>query len=151
MCRTKQTLGRDEAAGWPRARSSTASVQRTALFEGSDGAEAFAVSQVLGRMNVDTMWCPGPGGGNGPRCPLAEGGRCRLVEEADFVINNLGTDSPSCLAVALAVDDSVREETPVVIVTRRGDAEEVAKRLARCQVVEGPITRRIVTDVAQSA
>ena len=81
MCRSKQTLGHDEAANWPRHASDTAE-RRTALFEGADGAEAMAVSNVLDRMDIDTMWCPGPGapwppllaGRERPLRPAREGG-----------------------------------------------------------------------------
>lgn len=153
MCRTRRNLGRDEAANWPRQVTSTSAPQtrRRALFEGADGAEAFAVSRILGAMDVDTMWCPGPEGSGGSRCPLVEGGCCPLVEQADFVINNLGTDSPRCLAVVQAVDGAIGEDTPAVIVARRGAGAVVGRHVTRCHVVEGPITGGIVRGIAQTA
>jgi hypothetical protein len=149
MCRGKQTLGHDEAADWPR-HSSNTSVRRTALFEGADGAEAMAVSNVLDRMDIDTMWCPGPGGSHGPRCSLVESGHCDLLEKADFVINNLGTSTPCRAEVADAVDAATSADTPVAVVAGWQEAESVRGRLSRSTVVEGPLTRKIVQDAAQA-
>ena len=149
MCRSKQTLGHDEAANWPRHASDTAE-RRTALFEGADGAEAMAVSNVLDRMDIDTMWCPGPGGDRGPRCSLVESGHCDLLEKADFVINNLGTSTPCRAEVADAVDAAASADTPVAVVAGWQQAEAVRGRLSRSTVVEGPLTRQIVQEAAQA-
>ena len=149
MCRTKQDLGRDEAAGWPRRQSAPPLGPRRALFEGADGAEAIAVSRLLDRMGIETMWCPGPSGGHGPRCPLVEEGHCDLMEKADFVINNLGTRDPVRAAVADAIERTHQGDKPVAVVTGRQDAESVRGHLQSCKVVEGPLTRQIVTDIAQ--
>ncbi len=149
MCRTKQDLGRDEAAHWPRRQSAPPLGPRRALFEGQDGAEAIAVSRVLDGMGIETMWCPGPTGSSGPRCPLVEEGHCELMEKADFVINNLGTHDPTCAAVAGAVERTHYGDKPVAVVTGRQEAETVRGQLQRCRVVEGPLTRKIVTDIAQ--
>jgi hypothetical protein len=148
MWRTKLNLGRDEAANWPTLRSSNHPARRTALFEGCDPAEAVAVSRVLAKMDIDTMWCPGPGDAHGPRCPLVEEGHCELMERADFVINNLGTTNPRCAAVAQAVDGTVHGDKPVALVTLWQRAESVRAQLPCCTVVEGPLTRQIVEDVA---
>jgi hypothetical protein len=148
MCR-KRKLGRDEAAGWPRRDSSAAPPRWSALFEGNDGAAAVAVSHVLDAIDIDTMWCPGPGDGHGSRCPLVEEGHCELVEKADFVINDLGTTDPRCAAVAKAVDRTVHGDRPVAIVTGLQQAESVRTQLPTCIVVEGPLTRQIVEDIAQ--
>ncbi len=148
MCRTKRNLGIDEAANWPRERSNV-SGRRSALFEGADGAEALAVSGVLDRMDIDTMWCPGPSGrGRGSLCPLVEEGHCELMERADFVINNLGTHDPRCAAVARTVERTYCGDKPVALVTGRQHAESVRARRPSCKVVEGPLTRKIVTDIA---
>jgi len=149
MCRSKQILGHDEAANWPR-HSSDTSVRRTALFEGADGAEAMAVSNVLDRMDIDTMWCPGPGGAHGPRCSLVVNGHCDLLEKADFVINNLGTATPCRAEVADAVDAAAPGDTPVAVVAGFQQAESVRGRLSRSTVVEGPLTRQIVHEAAQA-
>ena len=148
MCRTTQSLGRDQAANWPSRRASADAGRRSALFEG-DGAEAVAVSRVLDEMDIDTMWCPGPGSGRGSRCPLVTDGHCELMEKADFVINHLGTHDPRRAAVAQAVNDTVLGDKPVAVVTGRQQAESVRAQLPRCVVVEGPLTRHIVEDIAQ--
>ena len=145
----RRNLGHDEAADWPRQGSSVATPRRSALFEGSDGAEAVAVSRVLESMDIDTMWCPGPGAGRGSHCPLVEEGHCELVEKADFVINDLGTTDPRCAAVAEAVDRAVHGDRPVAIVTGLQQAESARTQLPTCTVVEGPLTRQIVKDIAQ--
>lgn len=149
MCRNKQILGHDEAASWPR-HSSDDSARRTCLFEGPDGAEAMAVSNVLDRLDIDTMWCPGPGDAHGPRCSLVENGHCDLLEKADFVINNLGTANPSRVAVTDAVDAAANEDTPVAVVAGWQQAESIRGRLSRSTVVEGPLTRQIVEEAAQA-
>ena len=143
MCRTKQMLGRDEAANWPHQRSSDG-VRRTVLFEGGDGAEAVAVSHILDRMDVDTIWCPGPGESHGPHCSLIETGRCDLLEKADFVLNNLGAAGVHHAAVADAVDDAVHGDKPVTVVAGWQQAEALRTRLQGSTVVEGPLTRQIV-------
>jgi len=149
MCRSKQILGHDEAANWPR-HSSDTSVRRIGLFEGPDGAEAMAVSNVLDRLDIDTMWCPGPGDAHGPRCSLVENGQCDLLEKADFVINNLGTATPCGVAVTDAVDAAANEDTPVAVVAGWQQAESIRGRLSRSTVVEGPLTRQIVQEAAQA-
>jgi hypothetical protein len=149
MSRTKRNLGVDEAANWPRRTSSAALGRRSALFEGDDGAEAVAVSRVLDKMDIDTMWCRGPGSGRGPRCPLVHEGHCDLMEKADFVINHLGTHDPSRAAVARAVDLNLLGDKPVAVVTGRQQADSVRAQLQRCSVVEGPLTSQIVEDIAR--
>ncbi len=143
MWRTTQRLGRDQAAGW---HEDATGPRRTALFEGRDGAEAVAVSRLLGQMDIDTMWCSGPDGSH--VCPLVEDGHCELMDKADFVINNLGTANPRCAAVARAVNDEIPGDKPVAVVTRVHEAESVQEQLPRCIVVEGPLSRHIVKDVA---
>ena len=145
MCRTDRNLGRDEAAAWS-GKSSAASGRRTALFESNDGAEAVAVNRILDDMGVDTMWCPGPA--HGRRCPLVQEGHCELMERADFVINNLGTDSPQCAAVAQAADGYLHGEKPIAVVTRRHETESIRSQLPGCTVVGGPLTGQIVSDIA---
>ena len=149
MYRRNQILGQDEAANWPCRQSSGASARRIALFEGDDGAEATAVSRVLDKLDIDTMWCPGPGVSHGPRCSLIENGHCDLVEKADFVLNNLGTASSRRAAVAEAVDDAVHGDKPVTVVAGRQQAESLRSRLSGSTVVEGPLTAQIVEDIAQ--
>lgn len=150
MCRTKRNLGLDEAANWPRRRSSAAEGRRSALFEGDDGAEALAVSRVLDEMDIDTMWCPGPGsGGHAPRCPLVTEGHCELIEKADFVINHLGTHDAGRAAVARAVDETPLGDK-VAVVAGWQQADSCRAELRRCAVVDGPLTRRIVEDIAQA-
>lgn len=149
MCRTKRNLGRDEAADWQQG-PSNATERRTALFEGSDGAEAYAVSRVLADIGVDTMWCPGPDGGHGPRCPLVEEGHCDLMEKADFVINNLGSASSRSAAVAQATNSGVSGGKPVVVLTSHQNSETLRAQLARCRVVQGPLSTRIVREIAQT-
>jgi hypothetical protein len=149
MCRTKRNLGLDEAANWPHRRSSAAPGRRSALFEGDDGAEAVAVSRVLDEMDIDTMWCPGPGSGRGPRCPLVTDGHCALMEKADFVINHLGTHDACRAAVAQAVDRTPLGDKPVAVVTGHQQAESARAQLRRCTVVEGPLTRQILEDIAR--
>jgi hypothetical protein len=100
-------------------------------------------------MDVDTMWCPGPGDGHGSRCPLVEEGHCDLIEKADFVINDLGTSTTRCAAVAQAVDGTVHGDKPVAVVTGHQQAESLRTQLSACTVVEGPLTRKIVEDIAQ--
>lgn len=148
MCRSKRMLGRDEASNWPHNHSSGASVRRHALFEGHDGAEAVAVTRVLDKLDVDTMWCPGPGGGHGARCSLVEQGHCDLLDQADFVINNLGEANSSRAAVAPAVDDAVHGDRNVVVLTGWQRAESLRNALPGSKVVEGPLTTQIVQDVA---
>lgn len=150
MWRGKQILGHDEAAHWPRRHSSDTSVRRTGLFEGADGAEAMAVSNVLDRLGIDTMWCPGPGDAHGPRCSLVENGHCDLLEKADFVINNLGTATPCRAEVADAVDSAADGDTPVAVVAGWQQAQSIRGRLSRSTVVEGPLTRQIVEETAQA-
>ncbi len=148
MHRTNRNLGLDEAASWSQ-RPGPGASRRRALFEGEDGAEAFAVSRVLDKMDIETMWCPGPDGRHGPHCPLVEKGHCELLDKADFVINNLGTDNAHRAAVAEAVEGTVHGDKPVAVVTTRREAESLRAELPNCTVVEGPLTRRIVTDIAQ--
>jgi len=148
MCRGKQMLGHDEAASWPHP-DSPGPARRTALFEGSDGAEATAVWRVLDRMDVDTMWCPGPGRGHSPRCSLIETGHCDLLEKADFVLNDLGTADTYGAAVAHAVDEAVHGDKHVAVVAGWQHAESVRSRLPGSTVVEGPLTTQIVEDVAR--
>ena len=150
MCRGKQVLGHDEAGNWPRHESSDSSERRTALFEGQDGAEAMAVSRVLDRLDVDTMWCRGPSEDHGPRCSLVEKGHCDLVERADFVINNLGTADACRAAVAEAVDGAVDGEKPVAVLAGWQQSESLRDRLPGSTVVEGPLTRQLVQDIAQA-
>ena len=149
MCRSKGMLGRDEASNWPHNHSSGAPVRRHALFEGHDGAEAVAVSRVLDKLDIDTMWCPGPGDGHGPRCPLVEQGHCDLLDKADFVINNLGESNSARAAVAPAVDDAVHGDRQVVVLTGWQQAESLQTALPGSKVVEGPLTTQIVQDVAR--
>lgn len=148
MCRSKQLLGRDEAANWPHGQSSGSSVRRTALFEGGDGAEAMAVSRILDRVDVDTLWCPGPGNSHGPRCALVENGHCDLLDKADLVLNNLGTVDAGSAAVAQAVDEAVHGDKPVTVVAGWQQAEPLRNRLPSSTVVEGPLTTQIVEDIA---
>ena len=150
MCRSKQMLGHDEAASWPRRRSPD-SVRRTALFEGGDGAEAMAVSRVLDRLDVDTMWCPGPGTSHGSRCSLVETGHCDLLEKADFVLNDLGTADAHDAAVAHAVDDAVHGDKHVAVVAGWQHAESLRGDLPGSTVVEGPLTTKIVEDGARGS
>ena len=149
MWGTKQNLGRDEAAGWPSRQAPTSSPRRSALYEGDDGAAAVAVSRVLDAMDVDTMWCPGPGDGHASRCPLVEEGHCDLIEKADFVINDLGTSSLRCAAVAEAVNETVHGDKSVAVVVGHQQAEALRTQLPTCTVVEGPLTIQIVQDIAQ--
>lgn len=149
MGKSKRILGQDEAATWSHQHASGASVRRTALFEGADGAEALAVSRVLDKLGIDTMWCPGPGESHGPRCALVENGHCDLLEKADLVLNNLGTANARRAAVAPAVDGAVHGEKHVAVVTGWQQAEPLRGTLPNSRVVEGPLTRQIVEDVAQ--
>jgi hypothetical protein len=149
MGRSKRILDQDEAANWPHRHPSDASVRRTALFEGADGAEAIAVSRVLDKLDVDTMWCPGPGESHGARCALVENGHCDLLEKADLVLNNLGTANARRAAVAPAVDATVHGEKHVAVVSGWRQGESLRGALPNSTVVEGPLTRQIVEDVAR--
>lgn len=72
------------------------------------------------------------------------------MEKADFVINHLGTDDPHQAAVAQAADHAPLGDKPVAVVAGRQQAESVRAQLQRCTVVEGPLTRQIVQDIAQA-
>ncbi len=141
----KRNLGSDNASAWAKRRPEPP-LGRKVLFEGEDGAVAYAAWKVLGRRDADMMWCPGPNTHGRPRCPLVGGDGCDLVDRADVVINALGTADPRCAAVAEALENRAEEGKAVVMVCRPGQGDSTRDRLPRCTVVEGPLTRHLFTD-----
>ncbi len=142
---TKRILGSDDASSWPRSRPERPQ-GTTVLFEAEDGAVAHAAWRLLGRQDTDMMWCPGPNAPGHPRCALVECGRCELVEQADIVVNTLGTVGRRAAAVAKALDEQAENGTPVVVVCEPGRADVIQPQLDRCAVVGGPLTRQLLTD-----
>jgi hypothetical protein len=142
---TKRNLGSDDASSWAKSRPERPQGRRV-LFEGNDGAVAYAAWKLLGQRNSDMMWCPGPNAHGHPRCPLVDRGQCDLVDRADVVIHALGTDDPRVAAVAEALDQRAKDGKDVVVVCEPGRADATRARLDGCSVAEGPITRRLFID-----
>jgi hypothetical protein len=142
---TKRNLGSDDASSWSRSLPDQPH-GHTVLLECEDGAVAHAAWKLLGRYDTNMMWCPGPNAPGRPRCPLVERGRCEMVERADVVVNVLGTPDARAAAVAERLDDQADSGTSVVVVCEPGRADSTRARLTRCDVVEGPLTRQLLTD-----
>jgi hypothetical protein len=68
-----------------------------------------------------------------------------MVERADVVVNALGTSDSRTAAIAEALDDQAEDGTSVVVVCEPGRASSTQVRLRRCNVVDGPLTRRLLT------
>jgi hypothetical protein len=63
------------------------------LIEGSSGS--WHGARAAQQAGTSIMVCPGPGRGRAHPCPLLEGKRCALVDEADAVIVTLAPDELS--------------------------------------------------------
>ncbi len=142
---TKRNLGSDDASSWAGSRPDQPRGPRV-LFEGEDGAVAYAAWKVLGQRDTDMMWCPGPNAHGRPRCPLVDRGRCELVDRADVVINALGTSDPRSAAVAEALDECTEHGQAVFVVCQPGRGDAMQARLEGCNVVEGPLTSKLLTE-----
>jgi hypothetical protein len=69
-----------------------------------------------------------------------------MVERADVVVNALGIADSRTAAVAEALDDRAEDGTSVVVVREPGPPRSTQLQLKRCRVVEGPLTRRLLSD-----
>ena len=140
--RWRRPIGEDLAREWHGGSEDGGGGPRI-LFESPDGAEAHAVSRVLGRHGCRTMWCTGPEGAS--PCVLVATGTCRLVDEADLVVSSLDLGDRRCQDVARALDRRT-VETPVVVMTRKDSAEEWRAELPTCQVTSDPLSSKALLD-----
>ena len=58
------------------------------LIECCDPCLAWAAADELREAGYEVATCWALGGGGPPRCPVVNGGTCRLVEEADFIVRS---------------------------------------------------------------
>ena len=140
--RWRRPIGEDLAREWPGGSEDGGDGPRI-LFESPDGAEAHAVWRALERHGCRTMWCTGPEGGS--PCVLVASGKCRLVEGADAVVSSLDLGDRRCQAVARALDRRA-VETPVLVMTREGCAEEWRAELPTCEVTSAPLSSKTLFD-----
>jgi hypothetical protein len=136
--RSRCPLGHDYAHRWLEDVDAPPSGPRV-LFESADAAEAHAVWKLLTRHGYQTMWCPGPQGGVGAKCQLAETGRCGLVDEADAVICALDLNDSRCAKVASTLDTQAAQDTPIVVMAPLQSAEKWSDELRSSRVVVGPL------------
>jgi RimJ/RimL family protein N-acetyltransferase len=87
--------------------------------------------------------CPGPRPGPGGHCPLLEGKRCALADQADAIVVSLAVDGPG--AAILRRHRSQRPETPVCVSSYRSDDLAAAEGRADAVV---PITRDVAPLIA---
>lgn len=138
----RRPLGEDFARGWPDEAQDDEG-EPLVLFESRDGAEAHAAWKVLRSKGYRMTWCPGPQGGFSPRCALSATGHCRLVDEADAVVNSLDLHDPLCEEVVRALDAQA-SNTPVVVVAPRGSAARWAEEAPACEVIAGPLSTKVL-------
>ena len=86
------------------------------LIESDDPALALSDFTAFLQEGFNAAFCTGPG----PRqpCPVLEGGRCTLIDEADVVLNRMRSDTGIPSAIR-----SSRPELPVVVVGTAADAD----------------------------
>lgn len=110
--RSPSRLGSDCASSWSGGAAREDGPNRpTVLVETEDGAEATALWRTLGRNGYRMQWCPGPGSKPNLRCPLADGGTCALVDQADVVLSHLDftrQDARDALAAVQKTHPSAR-------------------------------------------
>jgi hypothetical protein len=84
------------------------------LIEHPDGAEAWALAEILSRSGFDVRSCAGPGpcGRGETVCPLLVGEQCALVEGADAVVSSSRVAGSEMIVRAMAV---ARPELPVFV------------------------------------
>jgi hypothetical protein len=82
--------------------------QPRVVLECPDGADPARVARSLADAGYDVSVCNGPSPRH--RCTLAETSRCGLIEDADAVVNLLGTDTPE----RVEVESVVRTRYPAV-------------------------------------
>jgi RimJ/RimL family protein N-acetyltransferase len=82
--------------------------------------------------------CPGPRPGPGGHCPLLEGRRCPLADQADVVVLSLAVDGPG--EAILRRHRTANPDTPVCVASHRQADLEAAEGLAD-EVM--PITRDV--------
>jgi L-amino acid N-acyltransferase YncA len=82
--------------------------------------------------------CPGPRPGPGGHCPLLEGGRCPLADEADAIVVSLAIDGPG--EAILRKHRSSTPDTPVCVSSFRSD--DLAAAEGKADVVI-PMTRDV--------
>lgn len=106
------------------------------LLECRDQSAPAQLAHALAEAGFDVTVCSGPDASK--RCALLEQGQCALVDDADVVVNALGTDEHEyyeLLAATLAAS-----ETPVIVASSRPEvsvderishAGEMSPRAAR--------------------
>ena len=101
---------------------------------------------LLDQHGYETMWCPGPTRRHDRECSLVRTGHCPLVERADVIVSALDQSDGRCAEVAHHLDSAAGPlgTKPVVVVTPRRAAEEVAAALPHCDVVPGPLSSTTV-------
>jgi hypothetical protein len=92
------------------------------LVEHPDGAEAWALAEILTRSGFDVRACPGPGscGRAETVCPLLVGERCALVQGADAVVSSSRVANSEAIVRALG---AARPELPVFVEVPRPRSE----------------------------
>ena len=95
------------------------SARTSVLLECAPENSPMLVAAILDRADLDVIVCEGPKVAE--RCPVATGGGCAAVREADVVVNALGTRTPELAEVLPAVLHAGVDPSSVVVMGRRHD------------------------------
>lgn len=109
----------------------------TVLLECAPENSPMLVAAILDRADVDVIVCEGPRGAE--RCPVATGGDCSAVHEADVVVNALGTRTPELAEVLPAVLDAGVDPASVVVMGRSVEPPGAATRHVGSHALAGEL------------
>jgi hypothetical protein len=84
------------------------------LIECCDPCLAWAAADELREAGYEVATCWALGGGGPPRCPMVNGGTCRLVEEADVIVRSFAGRELQHRAIVEAVSRAA-PGTPVCV------------------------------------
>jgi DNA-binding NtrC family response regulator len=108
------------------------------------------VKQALSLSDYDVRLCGGPDAQPDHECPLAGGRACPMAEEADVVVTGLGLDDPRTRDIVAALR-AEHPATPVIVLTKQGEARRHADLLAGCEIVMFPWTTTKLSGAVSSA
>jgi RimJ/RimL family protein N-acetyltransferase len=99
--------------------------------------------QAATEAGYQVLACPGPRPGPGGHCPMLEGKRCTLADQADAIVVSLAVDGPG--AAILRRHRIQRPETPVCVSSFRAD--DLAAAAGKADEVV-PVTRDLAPLIA---
>jgi CheY-like chemotaxis protein len=106
---------------------------RRVVIENADGLGAVAQGLALHQAGFDVAICGGPELLAGHRCPVVEGERCALLEDADVVVHDLDVDEAQGREVLAAIRGRY-PDLPVVLELPTEVAQRHSALLAGCHV-----------------